>query len=60
MLSILILTYFFTLSHKIKYLTFYKEDNFPAPKYLKAYNRALLRTVSIAPDLGPLKELTYR
>ena len=59
MLSILSLTYFFTLSHKIEYSTFYEENNFPAPKYLKAYNSALLRTVSIAPDSGPLKELTY-
>ena len=47
------------LTYTNKYSTFYEENNFPAPKYLKAYNSALLRTVSIAPDLGPLKELTY-
>ena len=59
MISILSLTFFLTLSHKIKYSAFYEEDNFPTPKYLKAYNSALLRTFSIALDLGPLKELTY-
>lgn len=59
MISILSLTFFLTLSHKIKYSAFYEEGNFPTPKCLKAYNSALLKTFSIAPDLGPLKELTY-